>query len=474
MTNDKSDDRFDAIIIGSGQAGNPLAKTFAEHGHRVAVVERNFAGGSCINYGCTPTKLLIASAHAAHAARRVDDYGLSVSDVQVDMPRVKQRKDKLVEKFRESTLSSFEDSEHIEFIRGEARFADKYTLHVALNDGGERRITAPKIFINTGARPQLPPVEGLKEAEPLTSTTVLDLEEVPEHLVILGGGYIGLSFGQMHHRFGARVTLVESSEEILSGNEDADVADALQEILEDEGLTFHLSTRITRVHRRDDGQLDLTLESEDGDEQTLVASHLLVATGNQPNTDMLQLAKAGIETDDDGYVKVNERLETSVPGIWALGDVKGGPAFTHVAYDDYRIVRNHLFEDGTRRVDDRTLTYTVFTEPQLGRFGLTEEQAQEQGVAHRVTKMPMKYAARAVETGHPEGFMKILVDPESDQLLGAAILGMQGGEIAMLLKVAMRSKLPYTTVQEMMLAHPTLAESLNNVFTFWQEEKEPA
>ncbi|MGB3617136.1 MAG: mercuric reductase [Catalinimonas sp.] len=468
-----TNDQFDAIIIGAGQAGNPLAKAFASHEQHVAVVERHLVGGSCINYGCTPTKILIASAHAAHAVRRADDFGLAAGDLRVDMPRVRQRKDRLIEKFRESTLSSLEESEYIKLIRGEARFVDPHTLTVKLSDGGERHITAPKIFINTGSSPLLPPIDGLKEAEPLNSTTVMDLEEVPEHLVVLGGGYIGLSFGQMHHRFGARVTVVESSGEILSGLEDADVADGLKEILEEEGVAFKMNTRLTSARRLDNGELELTLEPAEGETQTIRASHLLVATGREPNTKALDLEKAGVTVDDEGYVEVNDHLATSTPGVWALGDVKGGPAFTHVAYDDFRIVRNHLFEDGTRGVDDRTLTYTVFTEPQLGRFGLTEEQAKEQGVSYRVAKMPMEYAARAVETGNPEGFMKILVDNE-DKLIGAAILGLQGGEIAMLLKVAARGGLTYQTVQEMVLAHPTLAESLNNVFSFLEEATETA
>ncbi|SDJ85131.1 Pyruvate/2-oxoglutarate dehydrogenase complex, dihydrolipoamide dehydrogenase (E3) component [Catalinimonas alkaloidigena] len=457
---------FDAIIIGTGQAGNPLAKSFAAHHQRVAIVERDVVGGSCINRGCTPAKTLIASGKVAHQVRHSRAYGIEVDDFRVNMKKIKARKDALVHQFRHSTQEGLEGNDQITLVRGEAHFVDQYTLEVTLADGGTQRLNAPKIFINTGSSPLHPPVEGLDTITPLDSTSIMELEEVPHHLIVLGGGYIGLEFGQLFRRLGSNVTIIEATDQLL-GKEDPDVAECLQQILEEEGIRVALHTQLKRVQPHPEG-LEATLNTPNGPER-LTGSHLLLAVGYRPNSKALQVENAGLTLDEKGYIPVNERLETAVPGIWALGDIKGGPAFTHVAYDDYRIVRNRLFEHGQRTTQDRILTYTVFTDPQLGRVGMSEKEVKEKGIRYQVATMPAAYAARAQETGQPKGLFKILVDADSKQLLGAAILATEGGEFATMLKVAMIGKLPYIELQEGMFAHPTLAESVNNVFSFLKD-----
>lgn len=453
---------FDAIIIGVGQAGKPLAMELAKQGRNVAVIERKYVGGTCINYGCTPTKTLVASAQMAHQARRAGEYGVNTGPVQVDFDAVKRRKDETVQQFRSSIEKSFEQTEHLTLIYGEARFTGPKQLEIALNDGGKQTVTSDLIFIDCGTSALKPDIEGLDTVPWLDSTAIMDVAERPEHLVILGGGYISLEFGQMFKRFGSNVTLIERGEQVL-GREDPDVAEAVTTILRDEGLTIHLNTTVQRVGKNTAGGIDLHLVS--GDKSTKISgSHLLVAIGTTPNIAALNLNAAGVELDEKGFIKVNDRLETNQPGIYALGDIKGGPAFTHISYDDYRIIKQNLLGDGQASIKGRMVPYTVFIDPQLGRVGLSETQARAKGLNINIATMPMTSVARAIEMSQTKGRMKVIVDADTHQILGAAILSMEGGEIMSMLQIAMMGNVPYTQLKDAIFAHPTLAEALNNLF----------
>jgi pyruvate/2-oxoglutarate dehydrogenase complex dihydrolipoamide dehydrogenase (E3) component len=454
---------YDVVIIGVGQAGKPLATAFAEAGHSTAIIERNLVGGSCINFGCTPTKAMIASANVAYLTQQAEEYGVMVKDSSVDLQKVYERKEKIVKSFRNGVKKSMENQENLTLIYGHARFTDKMTLEVELNEGkGKLRLKAGKVFINTGARPSVPDFKGLDQIDYLTASSIQDLTEVPEELLIVGGGYIGLEFGQMFSRFGSKVTIVERGSQLLS-REDEDVANALKEILEAEGITVLLEAEVDEFNQSA-GQNQARVKTKDGT-QVIPFSKCLLALGVTPNTDDLGLEAAGVETDEKGYVQVNGFMETSQPGIYALGDVKGGPAFTHVSYDDFRIVKGHLLENKSRQADDRLLPFTVFTNPQLGRVGLNENQAQEKGLDYRIACLPMEQVARAIETGETRGFMKVLISKSDDQILGASILGLEGGEIMSALQIAMLGKVPYTAIRDSMFAHPTLLESLNTLFS---------
>lgn len=456
-----SHQKYDAIIIGAGQAGGPFSTTLAQAGWKTALVEKEHVGGTCVNEGCTPTKTMVASARVAHLARRAADYGVQLGPVRVDLAKVRQRKRDIVNKFRNGGQRHIEQTEGVDLLFGEAHFSGPKTVEVHLNDGETCTLTADHIFINTGGRPVNPPIEGLDQVPTLNSTSIMELDIVPEHLLVLGGGYIGLEFGQMFHRFGSKVTIVQRGERLLA-REDADVADEVAQILRDEGLEIWLNTNPISAGQKN-GQIELKVKTAEG-ERTLNGSHLLVAAGRAPNTDRLNLEAAGVETDKHGFIKVNERLETNVPGIYALGDVKGGPAFTHISYDDFRIVRTNLLHGGQATTTNRLVPYTVFIDPQLGRVGLTEEEARAQGRPFCVAKLPMTNVARAIEVDETRGFMKAIVDAETDQILGAAILGIEGGEVMTILQMAMIGQVPYTTIRGGVFAHPTLAESLNNLF----------
>ncbi len=454
-------DSYDVIIIGAGQAGGPLATAFAKAGRRTAIVEREHAGGTCINEGCTPTKTMVASARVAYLARRGADYGVRTGPITVDQTKVRQRKRDIVESFRAGSERGIREG-GAEYLAGEATFTGPKTLEVRFPSGETRAITAETIVINTGCRPARPDVPGLASLPVLDSTSIMELDVMPEHLLVLGGGYIGVEFGQMFRRFGSRVSIVQRGPHMLS-REDDDVADAVAGILREDGVELLLSTVPLRAERAEDGRIALTVRGSDG-ERTLTGSHLLAAAVRVPNTDRLNPAAAGIATDTHGYITVNDRLETNVPGIYALGDVKGGPAFTHISYDDFRILRANLIEGGDRRVSDRPVPYTVFMDPQLGRVGMSEREARKTGRDVRVAKMPMSSVARALEVDEPRGFMKAIVDAQTRRILGAAVLGIEGGELMSMLEIAMMGDLPYTALRDAVFAHPTLAESLNNLF----------
>jgi len=451
---------YDAVVIGSGQGGNPLARALAQSGRRTALIEREHVGGTCINEGCTPTKTMIASARVAYLDRRSAEYGIAEDPVTVDMIRVRQRKRDIVESFRNGGEQRLEKA-GVDLIRGEASFAAPKELEVRLSEGGTSRLSADAVFINVGARPAAPPIEGLDSVPTLNSTTILELDEVPEHLLVLGGGYVGLEFAQMFRRFGSEVTIVQRGPQLLS-REDADVAGAVAKVLRDDGIEVLLRTSALRAGR-EVGGIQLTVHTPVG-ARTLSGSHLLAATGRTPNTDTLNLEAAGVETDDHGYIKVDERLKTNLPHVWALGDVKGGAAFTHVSYDDFRIIRTNLLEGGNATTSGRLIPYTVFTDPQLGRVGLSEKETREQGLDVHVAKMPMSSIARAIEVSETRGMMKAVVDAGTGRILGAAVLGLEGGEITAMLQIAMIGGVPYTTLRDGIFAHPTLAESLNNLF----------
>jgi pyruvate/2-oxoglutarate dehydrogenase complex dihydrolipoamide dehydrogenase (E3) component len=458
-------ERFDAVILGSGQAGKPLTLALAKAGWKVALVEREHVGGTCINVGCTPTKTMIASARVAHLARRGADYGVNIGtaggDVTVDLARVVARKQQMVERFRNYGQKKLEETAGVTLIFGKARFLDATTVAVQLNGGGgTRRITAPKIVINTGGRPALPPIPGLNEVPTLDSTSVMELRAVPRHLLVLGGGYIGLEFGQMFRRFGAQVTVLQREAQLVP-REDEDVAARLRGILEEDGIHVETDIAIERFSRSGK-DIGVTFKRR-GQLHAVEGSHLLVAVGRNPNTEDLDLAAAGVATTKSGHVQVDATLATNVAGIFAVGDVKGGPEFTHISYDDFRVLRDRWIGNADASIEGRLVPYTMFTDPQLASVGLNESAARKAGKDIRVAKIEMSGIARALETDETRGLFKVIVDARSGQILGCTVLGIEGGEIMSMIQIAMMGKLPYTALKEAVFAHPTLAEGLNNI-----------
>lgn len=454
-------EKFDVIIIGAGQAGNPLSSAFAEAGKRTALIEEKYVGGTCINYGCTPTKTMIASAEVAYMARRSEEYGVHLEDVRVDLKQVRQRKEAVVTSFRGGSEQRI-FAAGVNLIYGKAMFTGNKTLEVTTPEGETIALTAETIIINAGGRPSLPNIAGLREVPYLDSTSIMELEDVPEHLVIIGGGYIALEFGQMFRRFGSQVTILQYSSQLLD-REDEDVAAEMRKILEEDGIGVYLNAKTTVVSQTGDQGITLQVTTPEG-EIKIKGSHLLLAAGRIPNTDGLGLDKTDVLVDESGFIQVNDRLETNVSGIFAAGDIKGGPAFTHIAYDDFRILKANILENGNLTTEDRIVPYVLFTDPQLGRVGMSENEARAKGLKILVAKMPMNYVARAIETEHTRGFIKAVVDVTSKQILGAAVLGMEGGEVMAMLQIAMMGKLPYTALRDGIFAHPTLAEALNNLF----------
>lgn len=453
--------QYDAIIIGGGQAGMPLSNALAKAGWKTALVEREHLGGTCVNEGCTPTKTMVASAHVAYLSHRGAEYGVNAGNIRVDMQLVRERKRNIVNSFRGGHEKRVSKTENLTWLEGEAKFVSANTIEVNCNDGSNQQLTAKHIFINAGARPVKPAIPGLDTVPTLDSTSIMELDTVPKHLIVIGGGYIGLEFGQMFRRFGSQVTIVQHGPQLL-GREDEDVASEVAKIIREDGIDVFLNADAIKAKQLSKS-IRLELQTSEG-KKTLKGSHLLVAAGRVPNSDSLNLAAAGIETDKRGFIKVNDKLETNVPGVYALGDIKGGPSFTHISYDDFRIIRSNLLEKDNVTINGRMVPYTVFIDPQLGRIGLSETEAKEKGLNICVAKMPMSYVARALEANETRGFLKAIVDADSKQILGFTALGFEGGELASLVQVAMMGKLPYTALRDGIFSHPGLAECLNNLF----------
>lgn len=453
--------RFDAIVIGSGQGGNPLSQKLADHGWRVALVEEAHLGGTFVNTGCTPTKTMIASCQAAYYVRHAERWGVHASDVRIDLAKIVARKNQIVRTWRSGLEQKIAQRPNLHLYHGHARFLGASRLCV-----GDQELEGERVFINVGTRVALPPLEGLDQVDFLTNASIMELREVPPHLIVLGGGYIGLEFGQLFRRFGSRVTIIHRGTQILP-REDADVAQELQRALESEGIQFVLHAQTSLVGKQD-GQVFLECQAG-GVARTVRGSHLLVATGRRPNTDDLGIENTGLETDRLGYLRVNHRLETNVPGVWALGDVKGGPAFTHISFNNYQIIYANLIEGRHATTDGRLVPYAVFTDPQLGRVGMTEKEARATGRRLKVGKIPMSWVARAIERDETAGLMKLIVDADTDRILGAAVLATEGGELVQILSAAMLADAPYTLLKGAIYIHPTLAEG------FWtlMEEVKP-
>ncbi|MDT5207061.1 MAG: hypothetical protein QOD34_3697 [Mycobacterium sp.] len=440
--------RFDTIVVGAGQAGPPLVGRLTAAGHSVAMVERKLIGGTCVNTGCIPTKTLVASAHAAHLARRGADYGVNIGPVSVDMSKVKARKDRIVLDDRNGVEDWLDNMDGCTMFRGHASFEDPHTLRV-----GDDTLHADRIFLNVGGRAVVPDLPGLADINYLTNVSILELDTVPEHLVVVGGSYIALEFAQMYRRFGAQVTVVEKGRRLAS-REDEDVSATIRTILEDEGIEIIVDASDIRIVKRDKG-FDLTPRAGAA---PVAGSHLLLAVGRRPNTDDLGLERAGVHTDDRGYIVVDDQLRTNVEHIWAMGDCNGKGAFTHTSYNDFEIVAANLLDDDPRRVSDRITTYALFIDPPLGRAGMTVDQVRASGRPALVGQRPMTRVGRAVEKGETHGFMKVVVDAETHQILGAAILGVGGDEAIHGILDVMSAKAPYTTLARTVHIHPTVSE----------------
>jgi len=449
---------FDAIIIGTGQAGPSLAARLAAAGMTVAIIERHKFGGTCVNTGCIPTKTLVASAYATHVARRGAEYGFVINgDVRVDMKRVKARKDEVAGRSNRGVEEWLRGLKNCTVIQGHARFQSSGT--VVVND---EVLEADKFFIDVGGRASVPAIQGINDAPFLTNSSMMDVDFLPEHLVIVGGSYVGLEFAQMYGRFGSEVTIVEMGTRLI-GREDEDVSEVVREILEIEGIRIRLNAKCISMSKRD-GRIAVGIECDQGPPEVL-GTHLLLAVGRTPNTNDLGLDRAGVATDQRGYIIVDDQLQTNVPGIWALGNCNGRGAFTHTSYNDYEIVADNLLNRDHRRVSDRIQTYALFIDPPLGRCGMTDAEIRKSGRAALATKYPMSRVGRAVEKGETQGFIKIAADAETKLILGAAILGTGGDEVVHVLLDVMYAKAPYTVVQRAMHIHPTVAEFLPTVLS---------
>jgi pyruvate/2-oxoglutarate dehydrogenase complex dihydrolipoamide dehydrogenase (E3) component len=442
---------YDAIVIGTGQAGPPLAVRLAGAGQRVAIIERDRFGGTCVNTGCIPTKTLVASAYAARTAQRASEFGVQLGGaVTVDMKRVKARKDEISGRSRTGVESWLRGTKNCTVYQGHARFESPTEVSV-----GDHLLTAQRVFVNVGGRANIPPLPGVANTPYLTNSTLLDLDHLPPHLVIVGAGYVGLEFGQIFRRFGAEVTIIERAPRVVPA-EDEDVSSAIQEILEREGIRFRLNATCLALSKRETG-IAVRVECADGDPE-ITGSHVLLAMGRTPNTCDLGLDKAGVLRDSSGYITVDDELRTNVPGIWALGDCNGRGGFTHTSYNDFEIAAANLLEGGARRVSDRITGYNLYVDPPLGRAGMTEAQARHSGRSVLMATRPMTRVGRAIEKGETQGFMKVLVDGDSKQMIGAAILGTGGDEVIHCILDLMYARAPYTVMQRAMHIHPTVSE----------------
>ncbi|KAM5345493.1 hypothetical protein ACJ41O_011355 [Fusarium nematophilum] len=471
---------FDVVVLGSGQAGNPVAKAFAKAGRKTAVIERAALGGTCVNVGCTPTKTMIASGRVAYLTRRDGDYGVQAGSksVEIDMARVRQRKRAIVEQWNSGSVKGLAAA-GVEVIMGDASFAGDRKLRVVLKDGGgQRELSADTVFLNVGERSSRPEIRGLDGVDPvrvLDSTSIMELAEVPKHLVVLGGGYIGLEFGQLFRRLGAEVTIVQRARQLVP-REDPDVAECLLDILRQDGIAIHLSSTVELISTSKNADTSFSVNIKGASGSTEVSgSHLLLATGRVPNTDGLNLADVGIKTTNKGHVVVDDKLQTTAPGVYALGDCHGGAAFTHMSYDDSRIIRTNLLPETmssttpamatTQASISRILTpYCMYTDPQLGHVGLHARDLASSTREVKIAKMPMSYVARALETAEPRGMMKAAVDAKTGEILGFTCLGIEGGEVMSLVQTAMMGGLKWWDLEAAVYAHPTLAESLNNLW----------
>jgi pyruvate/2-oxoglutarate dehydrogenase complex dihydrolipoamide dehydrogenase (E3) component len=454
-------EQFDVLVLGSGTAGKLIAWHMARSGRRTAAVERKWVGGACPNVACLPSKNEIRSAEIAHLARNGAQFGAITGPVKVDMAKVVRRKRDMVEAFVATHLHNYKTS-GAELIMGSARFVAPKTLEVSLNEGGTRTLVGAQVFLNVGTHAAIPNVPGLEAAQPMTHIEALELDVLPAHLIVIGGGYAGLELAQAYRRFGSAVTIVEVGPQLM-GREDPDVAHEIQRLLSDEGIQIHVGAELLKVSGRSGQEVTVVARLSAG-EQTIKGSHILVAAGRVPNTAGIGLDKAGVELDGRGFVRVNERLETSAPDVWALGECAGSPMFTHISEDDFRIVRDNL-AGGRRSTRDRLIPYCMFTDPSLAHVGLSEREAERQGVKTRMAKLPMSAVLRAQATGETEGFMKALVGEKDDRILGFTMIGAQSGEVMAVLHTAMMADLPYTKLREADFAHPTMAEGLGFLFS---------
>lgn len=453
---------YDAIIIGSGQGGTPLAKKLALAGYKTALIEKEHIGGTCTNTGCTPTKTMIASAKLAYHARQSSLLGINTGRVQVDIKKIIARKDSIVQRFRIGATENLERVPGLDIYDGEASFTAEKTIRIEQKHKKNLLLTASKIFINAGATPVIPDVPGINQVNYLTSDSILDLKDIPEHLLIIGASYIALEFGQMYRRFGSKVTVLEQDSDFLA-REDDDVAAELRQILEDEGVSILTASELKKVGQNAQGGITASINVS-GKRKTLHCSHLLLAAGRRPLSEPLNLNLTGVKTDEKGYITVNNKLETNIKGIYALGDITGGPAFTHIAYNDHLVIFENLVNRKARSIKNRMVPYCMFTDPQLGRIGMTEKEAKAQGIKCRVAVFRMEKVARAIETGDTRGLMKAIVDKKSGLILGAAIIGTEGGEVMTVLQMAMMGGITYSEIRNGIFAHPTYSESLNNLF----------
>lgn len=462
LRNDAQVEEYDLVILGDGTGSTLAAWTFAGEGKRVAVVERKYIGGSCPNIACLPSKNIIHSAKVAAYVRESKEFGITAEGFSVDMSAVRGRKRRMVSGLNEMYLDNYEKT-GAEFILATGRFIAPKTVEATLPDGSVRRLRGTNVIVSTGTRAALDPIPGLAEAQPLTHIETLELGEVPEHLLVLGGGYIGLELAQAMRRFGSRVTLIERNEQLVS-REDDDVTEALTGLFRDEGVEIFLNAKTKRVTGTSGDAVQVVIE-QNGVEKTLEGSHLLVATGRKPNTEGIGLELAGIVLTDRGYIKVNERLQTTAPGVWAIGEAAGSPQFTHISVDDFRVVHDNLSGSGKRVTTGRQVPFCLFTDPEFARVGLSEKEAKAQAIAYRSFKIPMEAVLRARTLGETRGFMKALVENDSDRILGFAAVGVGAGETMAVVQTAMIAGLPYTALRDAVLTHPTLAEGLGALFS---------
>ncbi len=465
---------FDAVIVGSGQGGTPLSKALANHGWRTALVERRWIGGTCVNTGCTPTKTLVASARVTYLARRAADFGIGTGEVTVDLAKVMQRKRDLVETSRSNNLKGLQQAKNLTILYGTAAFTDEpHTLSVALNDGGSTQLTAPRIFLDVGVRTAIPPIPGLRDVPTLNNESVMELDQLPQHLAILGGGYIALEFAQMFRRFGSEVTVLQHGDHVAE-QEDPDISDVVEKFLREDGITIHCNTHIASAESTPGGGIRLSCEQRgtQPSQPIVTCSHLLIAAGRTPNTDTLAADRVGLKLDAHGFVECNDRLETSLPGVWAIGDCKGGPEFTHISYDDFRVLRDNLLNDGNHTIENRPVPYTMFTDPELGHIGMTERAARAAGHRLRIARLPVTSVARARESAEPRGILKAIVNRDTDQILGATMLSVNGGELASMIQIAMMGNVSATQLREGIWSHPTWSEGLNTLFSSYEDDQD--